>query len=67
VPLDIPDTPAIPELSPEEKGDIGTVHHPAGRDGHLGADAGSGSGPEAAAETASAADGSGGPAATREA
>jgi regulator of protease activity HflC (stomatin/prohibitin superfamily) len=28
VPLDIPDTPAIPELSPEEKGEIGTVHHP---------------------------------------
>jgi regulator of protease activity HflC (stomatin/prohibitin superfamily) len=32
VPLNIPETPAIPELSPEEKGDIGTVHHPA-RDG----------------------------------
>jgi regulator of protease activity HflC (stomatin/prohibitin superfamily) len=67
VPLDIPDTPAIPELSPEEKGDIGTGHHPAGRDGHLGADAGSGSGPEAAAGAASAADGSGGPGTTREA
>jgi regulator of protease activity HflC (stomatin/prohibitin superfamily) len=25
--LDIPDVPDIPELSPEEKGDIGTVHH----------------------------------------
>jgi len=65
VPLDIPDTPSIPELSPEEKGDIGTVHHPADRDGHLDADAGSG--PGAAAETASAADGSGGSATTREA
>lgn len=29
VPLDIPESPDIPELSPEEKGDIGTVHHPA--------------------------------------
>ncbi len=27
VPLDIPDVPAIPELSPEEKGEVGTVHH----------------------------------------
>jgi regulator of protease activity HflC (stomatin/prohibitin superfamily) len=27
VPLDIPEVPAIPELSPEEKGDVGTVHH----------------------------------------
>lgn len=34
VSLDIPEVPAIPELSPEEKGDIGTVHHPASRDGH---------------------------------
>jgi regulator of protease activity HflC (stomatin/prohibitin superfamily) len=25
--LDIPEVPAIPELSPEEKGEIGTVHH----------------------------------------
>jgi regulator of protease activity HflC (stomatin/prohibitin superfamily) len=25
--LDIPDVPAIPELSPEEKGELGTVHH----------------------------------------
>jgi regulator of protease activity HflC (stomatin/prohibitin superfamily) len=25
--LDIPEVPDIPELSPEEKGDIGTVHH----------------------------------------
>jgi hypothetical protein len=25
--LDIPAVPDIPELSPEEKGDIGTVHH----------------------------------------
>jgi regulator of protease activity HflC (stomatin/prohibitin superfamily) len=29
VPLDIPEVPAIPELSPEEKGEIGTVHHDA--------------------------------------
>ncbi len=36
VPLDIPDVPAIPELSPEEKGDIGTVHHPARDGGHDG-------------------------------
>jgi len=28
VPLDIPDVPAIPELTPEEKGEVGTVHHP---------------------------------------
>jgi regulator of protease activity HflC (stomatin/prohibitin superfamily) len=61
VPLDIPDTPAIPELSPEEKGDIGTVHRPANRDGHYGTDASSGAGPEAAA------DDSGAPATTREA
>jgi regulator of protease activity HflC (stomatin/prohibitin superfamily) len=27
VPLDIPDVPAIPELSPEERGEVGTVHH----------------------------------------
>ncbi len=27
VPLDIPDVPAIPELSPEEKGEVGTAHH----------------------------------------
>ncbi|HSR86394.1 MAG TPA: SPFH domain-containing protein [Streptosporangiaceae bacterium] len=27
VPLDIPDVPAIPELSPEEKGEVGTQHH----------------------------------------
>jgi hypothetical protein len=27
VALDIPEVPAIPELSPEEKGDVGTVHH----------------------------------------
>jgi regulator of protease activity HflC (stomatin/prohibitin superfamily) len=36
VSLDIPDPPAIPELSPEEKGDVGTVHHvrqPAGDHG----------------------------------
>jgi regulator of protease activity HflC (stomatin/prohibitin superfamily) len=49
VPLDIPDTPSIPELSPEEKGDIGTVHHPASRDGHEGGDGASGSGLQAAA------------------
>ena len=29
VPLDIPDVPAIPELSPEEKGEVGTTHHAA--------------------------------------
>jgi regulator of protease activity HflC (stomatin/prohibitin superfamily) len=34
VPLDIPEVPAIPELSPEEKGEIGTVHHAPSRDGH---------------------------------
>jgi len=33
VPLDIPEVPAIPELSPEEKGEIGTVHRGASRDG----------------------------------
>jgi regulator of protease activity HflC (stomatin/prohibitin superfamily) len=27
VPLDIPDVPAIPELSPEEKGEVGTTLH----------------------------------------
>jgi len=27
VPLEIPDVPAIPELSPEEKGEVGTAHH----------------------------------------
>jgi regulator of protease activity HflC (stomatin/prohibitin superfamily) len=27
VPLDIPDVPAIPELSAEEKGEVGTAHH----------------------------------------
>jgi regulator of protease activity HflC (stomatin/prohibitin superfamily) len=27
VPLNIPDVPAIPELSPEEKGEVGTTHH----------------------------------------
>jgi regulator of protease activity HflC (stomatin/prohibitin superfamily) len=27
VPLEIPDVPAIPELSAAEKGDVGTVHH----------------------------------------
>ena len=27
VPLDIPDVPAIPELSPEERGEVGTGHH----------------------------------------
>jgi len=27
VSLDIPDVPAIPELSPEEKGEVGTTHH----------------------------------------
>jgi len=32
VPLDIPEVPAIPELSPEEKGEIGTVHHAASRE-----------------------------------
>jgi regulator of protease activity HflC (stomatin/prohibitin superfamily) len=31
VPLDIPDVPAIPELSPEEKGEVGTAHHVAAR------------------------------------
>jgi regulator of protease activity HflC (stomatin/prohibitin superfamily) len=30
VPLDIPEVPSIPELSPEEKGELGTTHH----DGH---------------------------------
>jgi len=39
VPLDIPDVPAIPELSPEEKGDIGTVHHPEGPGGEPTAEA----------------------------
>jgi len=29
VPLDIPDVPAIPELSAEEKGEVGTTHHAA--------------------------------------
>ena len=67
VPLDIPDAPSIPELSPEEKGDIGTVHHPASRDGHYGSDAASDAGPEAAAGTAPAADDSGAPATTTEA
>jgi regulator of protease activity HflC (stomatin/prohibitin superfamily) len=27
VPLEIPDVPAIPELSPEERGEVGTAHH----------------------------------------
>jgi regulator of protease activity HflC (stomatin/prohibitin superfamily) len=27
VSMDIPDVPAIPELSPEEKGEVGTTHH----------------------------------------
>jgi regulator of protease activity HflC (stomatin/prohibitin superfamily) len=67
VPLDIPEAPSIPELSPEEKGDIGTVHHPASRDGQYGSDAASGAGPEAAGGTASAADDSGAPATTTEA
>jgi regulator of protease activity HflC (stomatin/prohibitin superfamily) len=49
VPLDIPETPSIPELSPEEKGDIGTVHHPASRDGHHDGDSGSASGDSSAA------------------
>jgi len=57
VPLDIPETPAIPELSPEEKGDIGTVHHPASRDGRYEGDPSaaspaSGSGDSGAAATA---------------
>ena len=58
VPLNIPDVPAIPELSPEEKGDIGTVHHPASRDGHHDGDPSapspaSGTGDAGAAATAS--------------
>jgi hypothetical protein len=52
VPLDIPDTPAIPELSPEEKGDIGTVHHAASRDGHHDGDPSAAS-PDPAASTVS--------------
>jgi regulator of protease activity HflC (stomatin/prohibitin superfamily) len=67
VPLDIPDAPAIPELSPEEKGDIGTVHHAASRDGQEGGDAASGAGPASAAGTAAAEDDSGAPAMTTEA
>jgi hypothetical protein len=69
VPLDIPATPSIPELSPEEKGDIGTVHHPASRDGdgHHDAGAASGAAPDSAAGTASAADDSGAPATSTEA
>jgi regulator of protease activity HflC (stomatin/prohibitin superfamily) len=58
--LNIPDVPSIPELSPEEKGDIGTVHHPASRDGHHEGDP-SAAGPAPDAGTASAA-GGGGPA-----
>ena len=46
VPLDIPDAPSVPELSPEEKGDIGTVHHPARADGQHDGD------PASAASTA---------------
>lgn len=46
VPLDIPEVPAIPELSPEEKGEIGTVHHPGTDRSHDG-------GPATAASTAS--------------
>jgi regulator of protease activity HflC (stomatin/prohibitin superfamily) len=34
VPLDIPDVPAIPELSPEEKGEVGTAHHLREAGGH---------------------------------
>jgi regulator of protease activity HflC (stomatin/prohibitin superfamily) len=35
VSLDIPDVPAIPELSPEERGEVGTTHHPLrGSGGH---------------------------------
>jgi hypothetical protein len=67
VPLDIPETPAIPELSPEEKGDIGTVHHPVSRDGQQAGDGASGAGLQAAAGSASAADDSGAPATTGEA
>jgi len=52
VPLNIPDVPAIPELSPEEKGEIGTVHHPASRDGHHDGDP-SAAGPVGPAATAS--------------
>jgi regulator of protease activity HflC (stomatin/prohibitin superfamily) len=33
VPLEIPDVPAIPELSAAEKGDVGTVHHAVHGDG----------------------------------
>jgi regulator of protease activity HflC (stomatin/prohibitin superfamily) len=67
VPLDIPDTPAIPELSPEEKGDIGTVHHPVSQDGRSGTDAASGAGPDSAAGAASGTGDSAAPSTTKEA
>jgi regulator of protease activity HflC (stomatin/prohibitin superfamily) len=38
VPLDIPDVPSIPELSPEEKGEIGTTHNIREPQGGQGAD-----------------------------
>jgi regulator of protease activity HflC (stomatin/prohibitin superfamily) len=47
VPLDIPDVPAIPELSPEEKGEIGTVHHPAREGSHDGDSGGAATATEA--------------------
>jgi regulator of protease activity HflC (stomatin/prohibitin superfamily) len=50
-PLDIPDVPAIPELSPAEKGDIGTVH--AARDDHA-TSGGNGHVPAAAKDVAAA-------------
>ncbi|HYK29234.1 MAG TPA: SPFH domain-containing protein [Streptosporangiaceae bacterium] len=40
--LEIPDVPAIPELSAAEKGDIGTVHHDAGAGSAKGAAAADG-------------------------
>jgi hypothetical protein len=63
VPLDIPEVPAIPELSPEEKGDIGTVHRPARSDSHDDGDPSPAASTAPDASTASAAGDSG--AATR--
>jgi len=53
VPLNIPDSPSVPELSPEEKGDIGTVHHPARADGRPDGDPAAS--PESAADDSGAA------------
>jgi regulator of protease activity HflC (stomatin/prohibitin superfamily) len=62
VPLDIPDVPAIPELSPEERGEVGTTHHHArGAGSHEadGAAPGDGSSPDrsASADGSAPADG----------